>query len=239
MNLLAYSSITMYKCEQCSFVCSSIGDLLWHFRVVNHINFHCHCCFEGCSAEFSTAAAFKSHVYCNHYERAAEKQTLSASNSLEQSTSEDPPMETNVPIRDPNLQADLDRLTGKDVVDQKRASALFLLKLKEIHRVPQVAVDSIVSGSQEIFQQTVQRLRAGVQQKLAAAGVDVDTAQDIGCVFDELSDPFTGLESEYKQAQYMTKEFNIFVSCKTKLQKFKLLLAYLVQSLCNNAYITI
>ena len=210
----------MYRCEQadCSFVSLTINDLLRHLRVVNHANFHCYCCFEGCnSGEFSTVSAFKSHIYRNHYEREQKGSTELQANEGTSGTDDyaESQMEADsiTPSqRDPDLQADIDRLTGRDVVDQKRSSALFLLKLKEIHRVPQVAVDSVVSGSQEIFQQTVQRLKAGVQFKLAAAGVDEEVAGDVASVFDELSDPFAGLESQYKQNLYFTQEFQIPVS---------------------------
>uniref|UniRef100_A0A1X7U6F6 Uncharacterized protein n=1 Tax=Amphimedon queenslandica TaxID=400682 RepID=A0A1X7U6F6_AMPQE len=63
--------------------------------------------------------------------------------------------ETQDDVVNPNLEADINRLKRIDV-KQKRSSALFLLRLKEIHDIPQVAVDSVVHGPQELFQQTVQ-----------------------------------------------------------------------------------
>ena len=36
---------------------------------------------------------------------------------------------------------DLDHLLGMDVDQQKRASALYLMKMKEIHKLSQVAID--------------------------------------------------------------------------------------------------
>ena len=99
------------------------------------------------------------HIYRNHYEREQKGSTELQANEGTSGTDDyaESQMEADsiTPSqRDPDPQADIDRLSGRDVVDQKRSSALFLLKLKEIHRVPQVAVDSVVSGSQEIFQQS-------------------------------------------------------------------------------------
>ena len=51
-------------------------------------------------------------------------------------------------------QADLEYLFG-DSDKQQRASALFLLKLKEQRRVSQVTIDDIVSGFEGLLQQTV------------------------------------------------------------------------------------
>lgn len=121
----------VYRCEstQCSFVCSAVTDLLRHFRVVNHPNFSCNCCFNSCCAgPFFTVSALKSHIYRNHYERPE---------LVNEGSSDD--YVFNLPIepsteyaRDPELQADIHRLTGLDLDEQKKSSALFLLKLKEV-----------------------------------------------------------------------------------------------------------
>uniref|UniRef100_A0A1X7T9R9 C2H2-type domain-containing protein n=1 Tax=Amphimedon queenslandica TaxID=400682 RepID=A0A1X7T9R9_AMPQE len=212
----------MFRCHQrgCSFVCLSINDYLRHLRVVNHDNFCCFCCYEGCTAgEFHTVAAFKSHIYRTHYDRSEDNPELiqaSSSTDIAISTVNHPVTaindETQDAIVNPDLEADINRLKGIDVVEQKRSSALFLLRLKEIHHIPQVAVDSVVHGSQELFQQTVQRLKAGVRLKLAEAGIEESLSQEINSVFEDLMDPYTGLETEYLQNAYIRETFKIPVS---------------------------
>ena len=59
-----------------------------------------------------------------------------------------------------------------DVDRQKRTSALYLMKMKEVHRLSQVAVDDIVEGSQSAFNHVLHRIRAKVHSKLAAIGID-------------------------------------------------------------------
>ena len=56
---------------------------------------------------------------------------------------------------------DLDQLLGMDIDHQKRVSALYLMKMKEIHRLSQVAIDDIVEGSRSVFNHVVHRFRAG------------------------------------------------------------------------------
>ena len=73
--------------------------------------------------------------------------------------------ECNIP--DPDLQADINRLLETDTEKQKKSSALFILKMKEVRRLSQTAVDDIIDRSQQILSDTVQRLKAGVRQTLA------------------------------------------------------------------------
>ena len=42
---------------------------------------------------------------------------------------------------------------------QKRASALFLLKLKETHRLSQTALDDVVEGCKLVFSLTLEQLQ--------------------------------------------------------------------------------
>ena len=44
-------------------------------------------------------------------------------------------------------------------------------------------------------------LKAGIREKLATAGVDLSSL-NLDSVFEELSDPFDGLQSKYFQEKY-------------------------------------
>ena len=98
---------------------------------------------------------------------------------------------------------------GIDDVCQKKASALFLLKLKETRRLSQVAIDNVVEGSNTVFSHTVQRLYSGVRSKLASLGID---ETQIDSVFQDLSDPFFGLETKFKQDRYFVEDLGLVVS---------------------------
>ena len=103
---------------------------------------------------------------------------------------------------------DFGRLMGTDVEAQRRASALFLLKLKEKRHLTQAAIDDVVEGSHLLFSQTAQRIRAGINEELAQKGVEMDVTP----VFENLVDPFNGLETQYLQEKYFIEKFGLIVS---------------------------
>ena len=74
--------------------------------------------------------------------------------------------------------------------DERCASALFLIKLKEQRRVSQVTIDDIVSGFEGLLQQTVSRAKAGVRAKLAEQGIDPMDVAGLDSVFEEVLHPF-------------------------------------------------
>ena len=110
------------------------------------------------------------------------------------------------------LEPDIQRLLGTDLDLQKRSSALFILRMKEKKRVTQVAIDDMVEGSRAIFEKTVKRLQAGMNEKLAHAGIDPNSIDGLQDVFTELSDPFKELDTEYLQEKYFKEELGIVVS---------------------------
>lgn len=107
------SEISGYSCSQenCLFVCSTVNDLLKHYKLVQHPNFYCICVFEDCNYDFTTVSALKSHIYRHHRQHVlVTKGQSSCENELQ--------LETNIfpedlfyndePLTD--LQADIDRL---------------------------------------------------------------------------------------------------------------------------------
>lgn len=100
---------------------------------------------------------------------------------------------------------------GTDIPTRCRSSALYLLKLKEHRRITQTAIDDVVEGSQCIFQQTIQTVHAGVRACLANNGIDPDDIHGLNDVFLELSDPFLGLENNYKQEKYYKENLGLVV----------------------------
>ena len=98
---------------------------------------------------------------------------------------------------------------------QRRTSALFLLKLKEQRRITQIAID-IVTGVEHILQEAVVRAEAGVWAKLAENGIDESSVNGLDDVFAELKTPFDGLETKFKQEKYFKTSLNMLVSMYPK-----------------------
>lgn len=94
----------------------------------------------------------------------------------------------------------------------RQSSGLFLLKLKEQRRISQVAIDDIVDGCRSLFSQTVARVQAGVNAKLAEFGVDPDSVTGLDSAFKDVSNPFQGLETCYLQEKYFRDTLGLIVS---------------------------
>ena len=107
------------------------------------------------------------------------------------------------------VSADVQYLIGSDVMQVRRSSALFILKLKEQRRVSQVAVDDIVESCKSLFSQTIVRVQAGVRAKLAEAGIEPHAIDGLGGVFDDVTDPFQGLETCHLQEKYFRDELGL------------------------------
>ena len=75
---------------------------------------------------------------------------------------------------------------GNDEDAQRRASALFLLKLKEHRRLSQVALDDIVEEWGGLFSHAVKRLSARVREKLSSSGIDVEDIDGLDDVFEDI-----------------------------------------------------
>jgi hypothetical protein len=85
-------------------------------------------------------------------------------------------------------------LLGHDVLDQKRESALFVMRLREVRRLSQASIDKVVTGCRELFSNTMKQLEAGIRQRASDVGVDANKFDN---VLHELKDPFTGLDTKF------------------------------------------
>ena len=108
--------------------------------------------------------------------------------------------------------ADIDHLIGVDEEKIQRSSALFLLKLKEHRRISQVGIDDIVQGATGLFYQVSDRLQAGIRAKLAEADIDFEAIHGLDDVFNDLPNPFCGIETSYLQENYYRQSLGLVVS---------------------------
>ena len=100
----------------------------------------------------------------------------------------------------------------QDVEDSQRESALFILKMKEHRRISQIAIDDIVENAKRLFFMTVERAGAGVRSKLAEGGVDLSLVDGLDTtLFDDISDPFVGLQTCFLQEKYFVEKLGLVV----------------------------
>lgn len=97
---------------------------------------------------------------------------------------------------------------GEDQEMLRRSAALFLLKLKDEHKISQRAVDDIVFHSKSLLDA---RIKVGVHSQLASAGINFDEVAELNDVFSQVCDPF---DTCYKQEKYFTEHLGLIVSNK-------------------------
>ena len=104
---------------------------------------------------------------------------------------------------------DYETNTGNKVL---RSAALFLLSMKEKHRLTQTCVDYTVSNVQQMVQFIVEDLHSAIESKIEQqlAGTDI-SMPDISSCFKDI-DPFQGLETEHKQIRFWKNNFGLVVS---------------------------
>ena len=103
----------------------------------------------------------------------------------------------------------IQHLIGVDEEKIQRSSALFLLKLKEHRRISQVGIDDIVQGATGLFYQVSDCLQAGIRAKLAEADIDFEAIHGLDDVFNDLPNPFCGIETSYLQENYYRQSLGL------------------------------
>ena len=112
------------------------------------------------------------------------------------------------------VSADIDYLLNVDIEAQRYSSAKFLLKLKELRQVSQVVINEVVDGWSELFSSTVDRIHAGVRDKLACNGINPDDIDGLSDVFSAVPHPFLDLETVSKQNKFYKEHMGLVVSCQ-------------------------
>lgn len=207
---MAESQSNVFQCPiaTCPFFSSTPQLWLNHLRGTHEDCSQVPCCFFDCDCQpFSSFSALKSHFYRKHH---ISQKSASASTSI---IDYDHQFEPILQDKDFSLmettEADLSCLLGLDSQKQKQDSALFVMRMREIHKLPQVAIDDIITNCQSIFENTSKYLHAAVRLKLAEG---VNDPLGVDEVFGRMTNPFAGLETKHLQDKFITDKFQVLVS---------------------------
>lgn len=106
----------------------------------------------------------------------------------------------------------LERVTSNSSSSRKKAAGIFLLTLKEQHRLTQTSVNFALSQVKLMMSNIVQDVQCKVenelQQHLASTGFSVP---DLNNCF-KSTNPFEGFETEHMQTKFYRQHFNLLVS---------------------------
>ena len=98
------------------------------------------------------------------------------------------------------------------ISQRDRSTALFILKAREIHKIPQSSVDHLLGDISTYITMTKDRLMYNVRAALRQKGISMEDELLAISNSPDVTDPFNGLHSEYLQQQYFIKHFNLVVS---------------------------
>ena len=174
-------------------------------------HFHICCGVGGCSRTYSNFYSFKKHLYRRHRDHLdmtgpfTTSSTPSDPSSLDFSDTEEDGLE--------DLDYDnLESMTASKFEDKKQM-ALLLLKIKEVRKVSQSALDGIIEDISLILQQTIGRLKASVNSCLQSHGMSVSVFDGLSNVFNDPSilNPFDQLESKFLQEKFYREHLDLLV----------------------------
>lgn len=166
--------------------------------------FSVQCGINGCSRTFTVFKSFRQHVRRRHSDFAAGIEDDDAEQREDQGVD----METvNGDSSGIPAESEVNAAEHEEPrVDLKRNAALFLLKMKEVNRVSQRALDEIVGDVTDLLEYRLSQLKEDILAKL-----DPEAAEPITAKIDDIAKPFKGLESRHLQEDYYKEELDMLV----------------------------
>lgn len=211
---------TSYDCSLCNFSAPTINLWLSHLRNVHSKdeNFAITCGINECPASYSKCASFVSHVYRQHrnalFDRTNQTRVLQSSKSctFDEIVVPDASTDQVESLDGTQLQHTVDQLLATDQVTQQKKSALYVLNLKDIRCLSDSSVNYVLKQTQEMFQHSIGRIRAGVNERLSRNGIDPEGIPDLSNFFDSVEQPFQGLHTSFLQEKFYQQHLGCIVS---------------------------
>ena len=207
----------VYRCNLCvQYTSETLRGLISHLGRVhqNDRSFHVLCSIDGCPRTYKNFYTLRSHFVQKH-SAILERERIWVQQQAEQPQADDPlddgPDGVDNEEEDENDGFDFER----EVEQCRRSNVLGLLKIKDEAKIPQTVVESIVSNTTQIVENSVDVLHSGVQQCLENAGLRLDNIPGIAELFEESScirKPFQGCLNEASQLQYYKNNLGMVVS---------------------------
>lgn len=205
-------------CPICFEYCfKSIGNFLNHIRLVHadSPNFQVHCGLQKCCRTFKNFKTYRNHVYSFHkdVEKASKDSTEDMARDL------DSGMEIGSNYGNCGLQEEENeidphcysllpspRASPKDFLQIQMAAAKWILRAREVNRLPISVVDGLLEDTQSLYKLALSHTRDRVANVLNKAGVQDSVISEI--VTKELSDTSpVGIlfSNQAKQMSFFTK----------------------------------
>ena len=212
-------------CGFCSYCSNTRLSLIKH-SFGSHCTeptFHFVCGVKGCLHSFkfgSTFSSFKTHASRKHPNWQESVNDEAAAITIT------PPPPLLTPSLDPDLNATQNPfelpegptigghcISGpltNPVASSQRTAALFLLTFQEQYKLSQTAINFAVGSINSIVNDVCESVHESVTSSLNSGC----SSMDIAACFEDHKDPFSSLQTEYKQSKFYREEFGLVVSCE-------------------------
>lgn len=201
------SSSRPWRCPLCHcFAAPGPKGILRHMGTIHahDSNFHVICGLQGCPRSYSNYHSYKKNLYKKHRD------------ILELEPSLSPEDNSNPSLEDVGIDCDDSDLDNPPSLetrakDDKKISALFLLKATAVSKISKCALGDLISDTSLLLSDKLQTLRNDVTTYLHQRNLEVDS--DLLKMFHSpsLTSPFQGLESEYLRKKFYVDHLGMLV----------------------------
>lgn len=163
------------------------------------------CGIGQCPQTYTKYESFRSHVYRKHRETI---HSLSSANSASEGVCNFPES-TEYYNQGDDVMSDIQAIEAS-APDVKQSGAMFLLKTREEHRIPQSTLNKIVNDMKGLWMSSIELVRGNVKRSMCHSNKEAECEKLMKSLDDSF--PLIGLETEYLQLNYYKEHFNYLVS---------------------------
>ena len=199
------------KCPLCSeHSFRSFSEFLRHVRLfhADRPNFSLQCNLQGCSRTYTKFESYRNHIYTYHDVSAIEAEDVENIEDSDSNPLEVPSTTDDAASREPSEEPSIE----DGIVDIQKASAVWILKTRELHRLPLSVMDAVMVDVQSLYDALSQNSLHRVTSMLRKTGVDVSTIEQVSKEFTVNRKIFSGLETQSQQMKYFSENFNMVVN---------------------------
>ena len=192
------------NCPLCeSFAAPNIKGVVRHIGLVHahEASFRITCGVDGCTRTYRKFFSYKKHMYVKH------RDVLNIVNR-----ERSPLVENSDSMGSPGafLEGECED-QGSYVTQHRRSTALFILKAREVHKIPQSSLDYLLGDISNFMDANRSRLLHKIAVALRERGIHMEDELLVLSSSPDVTNPFDGLHTEYLQQQYFIEHFNLVV----------------------------
>ena len=174
---------------------------------------HLKCGIDGCPKEYHSVVCFRRHLQKYHPTMLTQQPEYSS--SLQQNMESGNEGNDEYPDNESNPVTPLAENESRYRETCMRSAALFITKAREVKRLPQDTIDTLLVDTRDLIAAMFEHQNAITKELLDAAGIDISTIPGLASHLELSPNPFHGLETEYSQTKYLRNNLSLLVSACT------------------------